>query len=206
MLSDPKVISRGEIRPCPSITWLDRSEIAAHFIRPTDRVCDLGAGAQTLRRFLPDTVAYYPVDRRGHHEDTWVTDFNGDFSLPDVAFDVLVCMGVLTHLSDPERFLRRLSEMHPGVFMVFSDDVRVSPPDLYGLVRNLAVAARMRQHRIVTGTLGAGDASRTLRPLHQISLAYVSPTGYAQQLCLQFMRRRRRRKAQHQRQAMQRKQ
>jgi hypothetical protein len=177
----------------PSITWLDRSEIAAHFIRPSDQVCDLGAGAQTLRRFLPDTVTYYPVDRCQHHEDTWITDFNGDFELPKVPFDALVCMGVLPHLADPARFLRRLGEMHPGAFIVLSDDLRVGPPDLYGHVQNLAVVARMRHHRIVTGTIGAARPKRPLQPLDEVILGNVPPTRYVLQRCRQAMRRRRHR-------------
>jgi hypothetical protein len=71
--------------------------------------------------------------------------------------------------------------------------VRVSPPDLYGHVQNLAVVARMRHHRIVTGTIGAASPKRPLRPLDEVILGYVSPTRHVLQRCRQAMRRRRHR-------------
>ena len=58
----------------PRISWLDRSELIAHLIRPTEVVCDLGAGAQTLRRFLPASVGYIPVDCVDEQPGTWLAD------------------------------------------------------------------------------------------------------------------------------------
>ncbi len=42
--------------------WRDRAQLAAAFLRPGDIVCDLGAGAQPLRSFLPEGSKYIPVD------------------------------------------------------------------------------------------------------------------------------------------------
>ncbi|MFN3744841.1 MAG: hypothetical protein ACK4TL_09060, partial [Hyphomicrobiaceae bacterium] len=88
----------------PRISWQHRSELIAHLIRPHDAVCDLGSGAQTLRRYLPTSVRYIPVDCVKEHPDTWVTDFNTAFSLPDQPFNVITCIGLLAHLEDPIRF------------------------------------------------------------------------------------------------------
>ena len=42
--------------------WHDRARLAAAFLRPGDIVCDLGAGSQPLKNYLPEGTKYIPVD------------------------------------------------------------------------------------------------------------------------------------------------
>ena len=47
--------------------WHDRARLAAAFLRPADIVCDLGAGSQPLKSYLPEgalieaTISFWAV-------------------------------------------------------------------------------------------------------------------------------------------------
>lgn len=106
------------------LSWSDRAEIAAYFIRPGDIVCDLGAGAQQLRTFLPNNVRYVPVDCVKAHDDTWVADFNSDFTLPNIEFNVFTALGLLYHITNVDNFLDFLSRKYEGKYIIFTHDFR----------------------------------------------------------------------------------
>jgi len=163
----------------PRITWLHRSEIVAHLIRPSDVVCDLAAGAQTLRRFLPKSVGYLPVDCVKEHPDTWVADFNGEFELPDKPFNVITCIGLLAHLADPGAFLERLASAHAGKFIVLAAG-HFSDKWLSQYIADLTLVATLGQHRIYTGVLRpSGSLGGTKRPLNEIICANTPLFDYA---------------------------
>ena len=66
-----------------------RAELASLFLRPGDIVCDLGAGAQPLKTFLPQNTGYIPVDCVGTIPGTHIADFNcPDFTLPAAPYNV----------------------------------------------------------------------------------------------------------------------
>lgn len=104
----------------PRDTWLLRAELASYLIRSNDVVCDLGAGSQKIRSLLPESVEYIPVDCVKEHENTFVTDLNKDFTLPDRPFNVILCLGLLPYLNDLQKFFRNLVAQQPGKFILFS--------------------------------------------------------------------------------------
>jgi hypothetical protein len=171
---------RQTARSAPRITWLDRSELVAHFIRPGDIVCDLGAGAQTLRRFLPASVEYIPVDCVDEYPGTWIADFNGEFTLPDRPFNVITCIGLLAHLADPGAFLERLAMMQTGKFIIFTTSRRDAVPSYSRFISDLSTAAVVRRRGVYTGILGApGSIDRSRRPISTIVRANTPLRTYA---------------------------
>ena len=70
--------------------WENRARIIAHFIRPTDTILDLGAGDRKLKKYIPKSCGYIPVDCTDELPGTFVVDFNREFRLPDTKFDVVI--------------------------------------------------------------------------------------------------------------------
>jgi hypothetical protein len=167
-------------RSPPRISWLDRSELVAHFIRPGDIVCDLGAGAQTLRRFLPASVGYIPVDCVGEQPGTWIADFNGEFTLPDRPFNVITCIGLLAHLTNPAAFLQRLATTQAGKFIIFTTSRSDEVSSYSRFISDLSRAAVVRRRGVYTGIIGpSGPIDRSRRPISTIVCANAPLLAYA---------------------------
>ena len=170
--------------------WRDRAQLAAAFLRPGDIVCDLGAGAQPLRGFLPEGAQYLPVDCVDTLPGTHLADFNlPDFTLPSQDFNVITALGVVNWLKDEEQFLDRLSELAEGKFCIFTYDLWAAQRELGSLegcmavfsryVRNLAPAIVLRRRVFFTGTLGRGETNGAFRtPATNIYLKYLRPQEY----------------------------
>jgi hypothetical protein len=177
-----------------------RAELASLFIRPGDVVCDLGAGAQPLKKFLPRNTGYIPVDCVDTIAGTHVADFNSpDFTLPATPFNVIVALGLFPYIIDLETFMARLAAECEGKFIVFSydfwkmtkryrdkDQVHNAIEELESgavffskYVRALTAAAIMRRRVLFTGVLGQG-AARTLsrRSASEIILKHMRPAEY----------------------------
>ena len=155
----------------PKKSWLDRSELASLFIRGGDTVCDLGAGAQGLKRFLPENTGYVPVDRCYGAPGTVLVDLNEEgFTLPEMDFNVITALGLLNWLDNLDNSMCRLAEICPGKFIIFTYDfwkrskgVHNTFPEFQDgalffskYVRNLSVAAVFRRRVMFTGNLGSG--------------------------------------------------
>lgn len=170
--------------------WQDRAHLAAAFLRPGDIVCDLGAGAQPLKSYIPEGAKYIAVDCVDTIPGTHVADFNApDFTLPDQDFTVLTALGVLNWLKDEERFLERLSHLAEGKFIIFTYDLwrpQRERSTLEGCmasfsryVRNLSPAIVLRRRVFFTGTLGRGETNGAMRtPATNIYLKYLAPQEY----------------------------
>lgn len=107
-------------RGSPQSTWEARAQVISHFIRSTDSVLDLGAGDQKLRKYLPLSCRYTPVDCVNERSDTFVVDFNADFRLPESDFNVIVAAGFLEYIADLPRFMDRLAAACAGRFFLFT--------------------------------------------------------------------------------------
>jgi len=87
--------------------WDERNVIIARHIPTGSTVLDLGAGAQTLRRYLKAGCLYVPCDLIKSSPDCLVCDFNdGDY--PQIArqYDFSVCSGLFEYVREPLKFLR----------------------------------------------------------------------------------------------------
>jgi hypothetical protein len=153
------------------ISWQDRSAIASYFIRSGDVVCDLGAGAATLRRFLPEDVEYHPVDIRPNTPDTWVADLNGDFELPPHRFTVFTAFGLVHFLNDPPGFVRKLAAAAPGRLLLLGGGRVMAAARASGCVQNLALVARLRKGEVCVGTLTYTEPATERSPMSDLVLS-----------------------------------
>ena len=170
--------------------WRDRARLAAMFVRQGDVVCDLGAGAQPLKSFLPHGTKYIPVDCVDTLPGTHLADFNSpDFTLPEEDFNVLTALGVLNWLDNAERFLDRLICLAGGKFIIFTYDLWGEKGEFTSLeecmavfcqyVQNLKPAIVLRRRVFFTGTLGPGQTSYMLNiPATNTYLKYLRPQEY----------------------------
>lgn len=170
-------------------SWHDRALLVASLIRPGDRVCDLGAGAQTLRRHLPLGVKYIPVDwvdTPGTH----VTNLNlPDYTLPPDDFNVITALGVINFLDSAETFFDRLVCLAKGKFLVFTYDLwkpegRLGTPEgcvasFSRYVRDLRPVFVLRRRVYFTGVLGHGEPDAGFRqPTSNLFLKRLPPQEY----------------------------
>ena len=179
-------VASTEAKEC----WRDRAQLAAAFLRSGDTVCDLGAGAQPLRRFIPEGSKYIPVDCVDTLPGTHLADFDApDFTLPAQDFNVLTALGVLNWLKDEEAFLARLSALAEGKFFIFTYDLWAAQRELGSFdgcmtvfsryIRNLTPAIVVRRRVLFTGTFGRGETNGAFRaPATNIYLKYLRPQEY----------------------------
>jgi hypothetical protein len=170
--------------------WRDRARLAAMFVRQGDVVCDLGAGAQPLKSFLPHGTKYIPVDCVDTLPGTHLANFNSpDFTLPAEDFNVLTALGVLNWLDNAEQFLDRLIRLADGKFFIFTYDLWGEKGEFASLeecmatfcrhVQNLRPVIVLRRRVFFTGTLGSGETCRmSENPATNIYLKYLRPQEY----------------------------
>ena len=91
--------------------WATRSHLAIELLGDARWVCDLGCGAQDLRKLLPSDSFYLPMDLKKWTEETLVCDINNKVLPPDYleASDVCFVMGVLEYIYDGRWFLNELA-------------------------------------------------------------------------------------------------
>jgi hypothetical protein len=111
--------SRWKKNASETPVWDKRNLILAKHIPPSVRVLDLGAGAQTLRKHLPN-CDYVPCDLVQSTPDCIVCDFNaGLYPKVDRPFDVVICSGVIEYLREPLAFLKRIQTFGPIILISY---------------------------------------------------------------------------------------
>jgi hypothetical protein len=91
--------------------WLSRSEIIALSIPSNSSVLDLGAGSQSLKRYLQGCI-YQPCDLFQTTPDTLICDFNKNiYPHIDNEYDFVVCNGLLEYIREPKVFLNKIIPM-----------------------------------------------------------------------------------------------
>ncbi|HET6246416.1 MAG TPA: hypothetical protein VFE47_01860 [Tepidisphaeraceae bacterium] len=102
-------------------SWDERNRIIAGFISAGSSVLDLGAGAQTLRSYIPQDCRYQPCDIVRTTPDTIVCDFNHSIFPPvDHPFDYIICSGVLEYMWKPRAFLERLPTLGKKLLLSYN--------------------------------------------------------------------------------------
>ncbi len=87
-----------------------RTEIAMELIcwEGKRSMLDLGAGMMPAKRFLPEGIAYTPVDYNKLSSEIVVCDFN-KYEFPDTSADVVLAVGILGHVKDWRWFLTAMA-------------------------------------------------------------------------------------------------
>lgn len=88
--------------------WLDRSGIAAQWLKGVPSVIDFGCGAEALRGMLDAGVGYTGVDVVARSADTIVCDLNVD-PFPNLRAAACAMLGVLEYLDDVPGILRQMT-------------------------------------------------------------------------------------------------
>ena len=101
--------------------WDERNRIIATFIPEASSVVDLGAGAQTLKRYLKSGCEYQPCDIVKSSPDMIVCDFNsGIYPSLSRRYDYVVCSGVFEYIRRPSEFLSSIRQYGKRVILSYN--------------------------------------------------------------------------------------
>ena len=101
--------------------WDERNRIIATFIPEASSVVDLGAGAQTLKRYLKSGCEYQPCDIVKSSPDMIVCDFNsGIYPSLSRRYDYVVCSGVFEYIRRPSEFLSGIRQYGKRVILSYN--------------------------------------------------------------------------------------
>jgi len=100
--------------------WDERNRIIASFIPEGSSVVDLGAGAQTLKRYLKSGCEYQPCDIVKSSPDIIVCDFNsGIYPSLSRRYDYVVCSGVFEYMRHPSHFLSNIRQYGKRIILSY---------------------------------------------------------------------------------------
>lgn len=93
--------------------------MAAAFIPSNAKsVIDFGAGQMHVRKFLPESVKYYPVDYMSRCEETIVCNFNKD-EFPSQEAEYAVVCGCLEWCEKPKEFFAKLAVKYDNIVLSY---------------------------------------------------------------------------------------
>src|SRR5690606_6607916 len=93
-------------------------------------------------------------------------------------FNLITCIGVLAHLTDPDAFLNRLAELRAGTFIIFTGRKR-STNRYSKAIANLATVSTFRERSTYTGVLSPAGFEDSKRPLQNIVCSNTPVLPYA---------------------------
>lgn len=86
--------------------WDVRNRRIAELVGQVTSVIDIGSGAQTLKRYLPEGTCYQPCDVVKSSDDVLLCNFNaGQYPAVTEVYDVAVCSGVVEYVRKVEPFV-----------------------------------------------------------------------------------------------------
>lgn len=92
--------------------WDERNKMIGSFIPPGSSVIDMGCGAQTLKKYLPNNCTYQPCDLIKSTPETIQCDFNaGLYPQLDRKYSFVVSSGVLEYVHDHIRYLKECTAL-----------------------------------------------------------------------------------------------
>jgi hypothetical protein len=102
-------------------SWDERNRIIATLIPEASSVVDLGAGAQTLKRYLKSGCEYQPCDIVKSSPDIIVCDFNsGIYPSLSRRYDYVVCSGVFEYMRHPSQFLSNIRQYGKRIILSYN--------------------------------------------------------------------------------------
>jgi hypothetical protein len=108
----------AEVQP----EWDTRNQIIGKLIPAGATVLDLGAGAQTLKKYLQPGCEYQPCDLVKSSDDILLCDFNaGVYPKVTKQYDYVVASGVLEYIRSPREFLEKILTL--GDVLILSYEV-----------------------------------------------------------------------------------
>jgi hypothetical protein len=99
-------------------SWHQVAEHAGRLVPPGSRVLDLGAGLETLARFLPADCRYTPSDVVSLSSRTVVADLNRE-EFPAGEFDVIAALLLLEFIHDVPRLLTEMRRRAPLAIVTY---------------------------------------------------------------------------------------
>ena len=101
--------------------WDGRNELIAALVPVNSSVLDLGAGPQSLRRYLDPGCIYRACDVVPSSNDVLLCDFNhGIYPHVDQPYDYVVCSGVLEYVRDPVAFLTAVVPLGRNLILTYA--------------------------------------------------------------------------------------
>lgn len=91
------------------VDWIPRAKIASSFVRPGDRVIDVGCGKQFPKLFLPQGCFYQPSDIVKRSPDTIIADLSKN-EFPEGNYDVGMMLGVLEFVPNIDFIFHKFSQ------------------------------------------------------------------------------------------------
>ena len=91
---------------------------------------------------------------------------------PNRPFDVITCIGVVSHLNNEEAFFKRLVVLSARTFFIFTTSGRRKSVDYARFISDYSVVVQVRGRYTCAGVLiDGGSENRTKRPLDEIICA-----------------------------------
>jgi hypothetical protein len=103
--------------------WDERAKLASGLIGAgRSRILDVGAGAMTLRSFLPAECEYIPADVVARCDGCLVVDLNKE-EFPPGRYDFVSFLGVLEYIHEPKWALAMAARAAPGLIVSYCTDI-----------------------------------------------------------------------------------
>lgn len=112
-------ISRWRVTENFHSNWRERAELVAALTGPGKVVLDIGCGQMDIEGVLPQGCVYIPCDLVSRDARTIVCDLNAG-EIPDVDADIVVMLGVLEYIHDPEALLKRLASRWKRLILTYN--------------------------------------------------------------------------------------
>lgn len=98
--------------------WDGRAVQAGKQVASGSRVLDVGAGAMTLERHLPEGCSYFPADVVARRPGCQVVDLNAA-QFPQGRYDYVTFLGVLEYVHDVITVLQRAATAAPNMIVTY---------------------------------------------------------------------------------------
>jgi hypothetical protein len=126
--------------------WDARVKLIGGMIPAGSSVLDVGAGAMTLERYLPEKCKYTPMDVIRTTDRTLYVDFNrGILPTLDGPYDYAVCGGILEYVTNVDLFIHAVATWARTVILSYAERTTFTHAELVNRER-MGWCTHMTQH------------------------------------------------------------